>query len=100
TEARMHILEEALRVYPDEVTLQQQLGQLRELTQSVAECASKAQDLEEGREYADAIATWEQIKALDPHFPQAETSLERLRGLQHQELAARKATLVGQLQKE
>jgi len=54
--------------------------------------------LEEAREYAQAIAVWQEIRALDPGASAAESSLERLRELQRQEIAARKAALIGQAQ--
>ena len=97
-EAKIRILEEALRTYPDEAPLQQQLENLRELTQRVAARAQQAKELEESRQFAQAIHVWKEIKGLDPHFSATEASLERLRGLQRQELEARKAALMGQAQ--
>ncbi|MGA8311177.1 MAG: hypothetical protein WB755_14180 [Terriglobales bacterium] len=97
-EAKIRILEEALRTYPDEAPLQQQLESLRDLTQRVAARAQQAKELEESRQYAQAIHVWKEIKGLDPRFSATEASLERLRGLQRQELEARKVALMGQAQ--
>jgi serine/threonine-protein kinase len=97
-EAKMRILEEALPTYPDEAPLQQQLQNLRELTQRVAARAQQAKELEDSRQFAQAIHAWKEIKGLDPHFSATEASLERLRGLQRQELEARKVALVSQAQ--
>jgi tetratricopeptide (TPR) repeat protein len=96
--ARTRILEDALRKYPDEVPLQPRLAELREVAQRIAASAQRAKELEEAREYAQAIAVWQEIRALDPSASAAEVSLERLRELQRQELAARKAALIAQAQ--
>lgn len=97
-EARTRILEEALRKYPDEASLQPRLADLREVAQRIATSEQKAKELEQAREYAQAIAVWQEIRALDPGASAAESSLERLRELQRQELVARKAALIGQAQ--
>jgi TolA-binding protein len=95
-EARIRILEDAVRAYPDEASLQRQLAGLQELTQRVAKCVQKAKELEEARQYAQAIDLWLEIKGLDPGYSSPEISLTRLRDLQRQALAARKASLIGQ----
>ncbi len=97
-ESKIRILEEALRAYPDDVPFQQQLADLRGLTQRVAAHAQQAKELEESRQFAEAIKVWEEIRGLDPHFSATERSLEQLRGLQRQELEARKVALIGQAQ--
>jgi serine/threonine-protein kinase len=97
-ESKIRILEEALRAYPDEVPFQQQLADLRGLTQRVAARAQQAKELEESRQFGEAIKVWEEIRGLDPHFSATERSLEQLRGLQRQELEARKVALIGQAQ--
>jgi serine/threonine protein kinase len=95
-EARMCILEEALRAYPDEAPLQRQLAEVRELRRRVAKLEIEARDLEQSQQYAPATTAWEKIRALDPQFAGAELSLARLRGLQHQQRDARREKLIGQ----
>jgi eukaryotic-like serine/threonine-protein kinase len=97
-EARIIILEDAVRTYPDEATLQRQLAGLQELTQRIAKSVEKAEELEEARQYTQAIEVWLEIKGLDPGDPTTEISLTRLRELERQAVAARKTTLIGQTQ--
>jgi hypothetical protein len=95
-EARIRILEDAVRTYPDEATLQRQLAGLQKLAQRVAKSVQKAKELEEARQYTQAIDVWLEVKGLDPGDSAPEISLTRLRELQRQALAARKTTLIGQ----
>jgi hypothetical protein len=97
-EAKIRIVEEVLRTDPDEAPFQRQLADLREVQQRIAKSEQKAKELEESRQYAQAIEVWQEIKAMDPGASATKSSLERLRELEQQELAARKATLVGQIQ--
>ncbi len=96
--AKISILEDGLRAYPDEAPLQKQLTDLRELAQRVAARVQKAQDLEESRQYEQAIEVWQEVKSLDPQSSATEASLGRLRGLQRQELETRKIAVIGQAQ--
>jgi eukaryotic-like serine/threonine-protein kinase len=95
-EARVRILQDAVRTYPDEATLQHQLAGLQELAQRVANSVQKAEELEEAGQYTQAIDVWLEIRGLDPGNSALEISLTRLRELQGQALAARKTTLIGQ----
>ena len=98
-EARIHILEEAVRTYPDEAGLQGQLASLRELTQRIAQSADQAKGLEESGQYARAIDAWQEIRTLDPGAAAAGVSIDRLRELERQGIAARKEAIVGQVQR-
>ncbi len=93
------ILEEALRVYPDEASLQHRLNDLRELRQRVSKSALTARNLEESKQYAQAIEVWKKIQVLDPYFSETAQSIDRLNGLQRQELEARRVALIDQTQK-
>ena len=97
-DAKKRILEAALRKYPDEVSLQRQLADLRGLAQRLTQSAQKAKELEESRQYAQAIELWQEIGRSDPGSAASESSLERLRGLQRKEAAAGKAAIIDRTQ--
>ena len=95
-QAKASILEDGLRIYPDETSLQQQFSDLRELIQRLTAQEQKANQLEKSRHYAQAIDIWKEIQRLDPHSSAAEPSIQRIRGLQQEEIEAQRVATTTQ----
>lgn len=90
-EGRVRILEEALRTYPALASLQESLAKAREVARKVSSLAAEAQSHEASRNYDRAIRSWAAIADLGIAHPDVENSIARLRKLQDQARATKKA---------
>jgi eukaryotic-like serine/threonine-protein kinase len=95
---RVQILEEALGKYPQETRLQQQLSEARELRSRVASLVNDARNLEQSRQYGEALAKWEALAAAYRDYPGLAHILEQARQRHQQARLESKANYVKMLQ--
>ncbi len=81
---RVRILEEALRKNPQDVRVKELLHQARNLNQVISQIAAAAQKLEEERRYDLALAKWETVSAVYPHYPGLKDIIKRVHDLKEQ----------------
>ncbi len=93
-DGRVQILEEALRTYPSLASLQQSLAKAREVARKVSSLATDAQTQEASHDYEAAMRSWAGIAELGIAHPDAEISIARLRKLQEDARAAKKAAWI------
>jgi tetratricopeptide (TPR) repeat protein len=83
-EGQIHLLEEALRKFPDAKSLQENLARARELQRKVNALTSEAQKSEESRNYDQAIRSWSELVQLGVAAAEAEGAIARLRRLREE----------------
>jgi serine/threonine protein kinase len=76
--ARGHLLDEALRVYPDEAWLQQEARVIRGRLGLVDSIVEKAKTAEEAGRWDEAIEEWNSLRGLMPNYPGLDRQLEGL----------------------
>jgi serine/threonine protein kinase len=76
---RVQVLEEALGRDPNETRLQQPLIAARELQTRVASLVSDAHNLEQSRQYGQALAKWETVAATYGNYPEIDHILDQAR---------------------
>lgn len=77
-DARIQILEEALRTYPQESTFAQELSAQQTLWLSVTSLVQEANTHERSQRFDHAIQSWEAIRELEVSHPDLDASLTRL----------------------
>jgi hypothetical protein len=88
---RMRILEDGLARYPQEPTLEHQLGQASELCANVQAIVNQARVLEEAKKYQEAIQQWNVLGGVHPRYPELSNHLRRVAELAEQARTAERA---------
>ncbi len=78
---RMKILKEALQKSPQDGRLKEQLHNVGNLRQVIAEIGAEARQLEESRHYDRALAKWDTVRTVYPQYPDLKNIITRVRGL-------------------
>ncbi len=78
---RMKILKEALQKSPQDGRLKEQLHNVGNLRQVIAEIGAEARQLEESRHYDRALAKWDTVRTVYPQYPDLKNIVTRVRGL-------------------
>jgi hypothetical protein len=78
---RMKILKEALQTSPQDSRLKEQLHNVGNLRQVIAEIGAEARQLEESRHYDRALAKWDTVRTVYPQYPDLKNIITRVRGL-------------------
>ncbi len=82
---RVLLLEEALAKYPEESHFQRALQSVRQRRDHINSIVSKARNLEERGQYADAKAQWETLRTVYSQYPGLDFELDRLRKREEQQ---------------
>jgi len=88
---RMQILQDGLTRYPQEPTLQHQLGQASELCAHVTAIVNEARVLEEAKKYEQATQQWNALRGVHPQYPELDNHLRRVATLAEQARAAERS---------
>jgi len=78
---RMKILKDALQMSPQDARLKEQLNNVGNLRQVIAEIGAEARQLEESRHYDRALAKWDTVRTVYPQYPDLKSTIARVRGL-------------------
>ena len=78
---RMKILKDALQKSPQDARLKEQLNNVGNLRQVIAEIGAEARQLEESRHYDRALAKWDTVRTVYPQYPDLKSTIARVRGL-------------------
>jgi hypothetical protein len=97
-DGRVQVLEEALRTEPQEARLQQQLNAARDLRTRVALLVSEARDLEQSRQYDQALAKWEVLANTFREYPGLDQILDQARQRNQQSRLEAKSNCLRMLQ--
>ena len=97
-DVRYRILEEALAKSPHEPDLQEQMDGVQWLGRLIASTANEARNLEQAGKYEDALAKWETLRSTYRHYPDLETSIERVKKLRDQAKASVREGWISRIQ--
>jgi serine/threonine-protein kinase len=78
---RMKILKDALQKSPQDGRLKEQMQNVGNLRQVIAEIGAEARQLEESRHYDRALAKWDTVRTVYPQYPDLKNIIARVRGL-------------------
>jgi eukaryotic-like serine/threonine-protein kinase len=78
---RMKILKDALQKSPQDARLKEQLDNVGNLRQVIAEIGAEARQLEESRHYDRALAKWDTVRTVYPQYPDLKSTIARVRSL-------------------
>ncbi len=78
---RMKMLKDALQMSPQDARLKEQLQNVGNLRQVIAEIGAEARQLEESRHYDRALAKWDTVRTVYPQYPDLKSTIARVRGL-------------------
>ncbi len=95
---RVAILEEAVAAYPGEPHFERALRLTRDKRDLVNSIATKARQLEERGQFAEALTQWETLGAIYPHYPGLSFEIERVKKRREQQSRSEaKARLIEQV---
>ncbi len=97
-DGRVQVLEDALRTEPQEARLQQQLNAARDLRTRVQLLVSEARDLEQSRQYDQALAKWEALATAFREYPGLDQILDQARQRNQQSRLEAKSNCIRMLQ--
>ena len=82
---KVSILEEAEQKYPSEKRFEQSLQQVRARRDKVNAVVGRARNLEEGRQFFEALGQWEILRNIYPQYPGLEIEIDRLKKRREQQ---------------
>ena len=80
-DAKVAMLEDALRQYPDEPRLEESLRSARELQDRLNPLVNQARAREREKQYEAALREWEAVREVYSRYPELESHLERVKAL-------------------
>jgi eukaryotic-like serine/threonine-protein kinase len=82
---KVSILEEAQQKYPSEKRFEQSLQQVRARRDKVNAVVGRARNLEESRQFFEALGQWEILRNIYPQYPGLEIEIDRLKKRREQQ---------------